>query len=594
MKITKFAAVTLLSALFMIGCGEGHISIDNNNGGGEEVDNKGYLSISSLVLDCRIDETEDPENGGLTTSTSTTRSGVNVNDFLCEIISSDNQTVSSFKFGEKPEGALELLAGDYIFKIQSGEVPGAVWDTPVYGAIKPFKIVRNETTTLSEIVCTLMQIKVTVTYAPDLLERLGETTTTTVSIGENSLKYVLTETRSGFFSAPNASNTIQLQISGTYAADKVNYKAIEMTKEVRDVKVGQHSKIHFFLEQSNEGNINVGVTIRDWVTDEVIPCNVADVVKEEEWKEEEGGGQNPPSTTDDPSIVWEGNDISKRYSLDEVTAVELLINSTKGIKEFVVQIQSDTLTPSELSAVNLCDVLNLCYPDKSYDSTNPGTYVDTEVPLRGFGFAVGDEVIGKNSVRLSITGFLGILKTVSKDGDRHDFVLTVTDSENNTTVKTLKLQSGAVTEDVEDPSIVWEGNDISKRYNLADVTAVELLITSTKGIKEFLVQIKSDTLTPSELSAVNLCDVLNLCYPDKSYDSTNPGTYVNTEVPLRGFGFAVGDEVVGKNSVKLSITGFLGILATVSKDGDRHDFVLTVTDNDNNTTVKTLMLQSGK
>ena len=64
---------------------------------------------------------------------------------------------------------------------------------------------------------------------------------------------------------------------------------------------------------------------------------------------------------------------------------------------------------------------------------------------------------------------------------------------------------------------------------------------------------------------------------------------------MRGLGFAVGDEVVNKTFVKLSITQFMGVLVGVSgSDLKNHDFVLTVVDNEGNTTVKTLMLQTGK
>ena len=597
MKFVKFTAVTLLAALFMVGCSEENLPIGGNNGN-ENLSGKGFLSVSGLSLDCRTNEV-DQENSGLAT-----RSTIDTSNFNCEIINAANEVVLSFTVGTKPTENVELPVGDYIFKVQSSEVPGAAWETPVYGAVKPFKIVRSQTTTLSEIVCSLMQIKVSVSYAPDLLERLGSKTLTTVSIGENILEYSLTETRAGFFAAPEVNNTIKLHISGTYAADLVNYKNIDMTKYVRDVKAGQYSKVHFYIEQSNEGNINIGVTLRDWVTDEIIPCNVADLVTEEEWieKEEdngnEGGGTTP---TGDPGIVWDGYDITKRYSLNTVAAVDLLINATHGISEFLVQIKSETLTPAELSGVGLCDVLNLCYPKQSYDSNNPNVFIDVEEPLRGLGFAVAEDVIGKTFVKLSITQFLGVLKSVSKDGHRHDFVLTITDSKGNKAVQTLKLQSGEVTEEEggevsgDAPTIVWDGHDISKREQIVAGLDVDLLVSASKGIKEFYVKIESASLTPAELSGVGLCDVLNLCYPKQSYDSNNPNVFIDVEEPLRGLGFAVAEEVVNKTFVKLSITQFMGVLQAVSgTDLKNHDFVLTVVDNEGNTTVKTLMLQTGK
>ena len=283
-----------------------------------------------------------------------------------------------------------------------------------------------------------------ITYAPDLLERLGEGTTTTAIIGENSLAFSLTETRDGYFSAPQVSNTITLNIKGTYAADKVTFKSVEMNKEVKDVKVGQHSKIHFYIEHANEGNIKVSVTLRDWVTDEVIPCNVADLVTEEEWTEGGNeGGDDPGTTVGAPDIIWAGYDMSKRYAITGDLTVDLEIVAEKGIKELLCEIKSEVLTPDQLSGVGLCNILNLCYPKQSYDSSTPSVYVDVEQPLRDLDFSVAEEVLNKKKVNLSITKFLGILQGVSGTSlKNHDFILSVTDNDGVTTVKTLMLQTG--------------------------------------------------------------------------------------------------------------------------------------------------------
>lgn len=588
MRLFKFTSIAMAAALLVAGCAQDRLIINSNNGDGD-LSNQGYLSVSGLSADCRIDE-HDTQHGTVT------RSGdIDVNTFNCRILNEENEEVLAFKFGERPAEQIALDAGDYLFEIKSGVVPGAAWDTPVYGCVEPFKIVRKEVTTLEEVVCTLLNIKVTVEYSPDLLERLGEKTLTVAKIGENSMEFALNEKRAAFFLAPMVENTIELTVSGTYAADKTNFKNIQMTKTVSGVKAGQHSKIYFFISNAEEGSIEVGVTIRDWVTDEIIPCDVQDLVTENEWKEED----DDPVVEDtaDPSIVWDGYDISKRYSLDEVQAVDILINSTKGISGFTVQIISDTLTAEELAGVSLCDVMNLCYPTKSYDSRNPDTFIDVEAPLRELGFTVGEDVIGKNFVKLSITQFLGILQAAGQPGHRHSFVLTVTDAEGTITIRTLKLQTGPVTEEpVADPGIEWVGHDIDKQEAITSDMTVDLHVTASKGIKGFTVRIQSEVLTPAELAGVSLCDVMNLCYPAQSYDSQNPGTYINVEAPLRELGFTVAEDVINKNEVTLSITSFLGILQA-SSGTDRvknHNFVITVTDNEDNMTTKTLMLQTGK
>ena len=441
MKLVKFTVVALFAALLSVGCAEEKLSFDNE--GDNAISNKGFLSISELAIDCRIDESQ--PDAGVNPTVRATRSSVDVNNFDCSIINEKSEVVMSFKYAERPTEAVEFETGDYLFKIQSGEVPGAAWDSPVYGTTKAFKIVRNQTTTLSEVVCSLMQIKVSVSYAPDLLERLGDKTRTTVSVGENSLEYTLTESRAGFFAAPNVLNTISMRISGTYAADpskEENFKTIEMNKEVRDVKAGQHSKIHFYIEHAADGNIEVSATIRDWVIDETVPCNVADLVTEEEWKEPGSGNEGGEDVVNDPSIEWIGYNLADRIVIDENTTGEIMVRASKGIKELIVQIESEVLIPALLGSIGLADVMNITYPEKSYDSSNPDRVIDAEVLKnalsKDFGFKIGDEVINKTEVLFSITTFMGALNA---EAGNHNFHFTVIDNDGVSKTEILKLKS---------------------------------------------------------------------------------------------------------------------------------------------------------
>ena len=131
MKIAKFTVVALLAA-FVMGCADEQLSLGNGDNG--EATNKGTLSISQLVIDCRIDET-DPDVG--VAPKNVTRATVDVTNFDCSIVNEKNEVVKSFKFGERPTENIELPTGDYLFKIESGAVPGATWDTPIYGFTAP-------------------------------------------------------------------------------------------------------------------------------------------------------------------------------------------------------------------------------------------------------------------------------------------------------------------------------------------------------------------------------------------------------------------------------------------------------------------------
>ena len=119
MKSTKFTIFALFAALMMMGC-EAGLNFTGNEGV-TVVSDKGSLSLAQLSVECRIDEQE-PATG--VEPKAATRSSVDVNNFDCSIINEEGKVVKSFKYGERPTEAIELKTGDYIFKVQSGEVPG--------------------------------------------------------------------------------------------------------------------------------------------------------------------------------------------------------------------------------------------------------------------------------------------------------------------------------------------------------------------------------------------------------------------------------------------------------------------------------------
>ena len=63
-------------------------------------------------------------------------------------------------------GKVTLPAGDYTLEARSTaeEVPVAEFDKPVYGVKESFSITAGETTSLGSLVCTLLQVKATVSY----------------------------------------------------------------------------------------------------------------------------------------------------------------------------------------------------------------------------------------------------------------------------------------------------------------------------------------------------------------------------------------------------------------------------------------------
>ena len=90
-----------------------------------------------------------------------------------------------------------------------------------------------------------------------------------------------------------------------------------------------------------------------------------------------------------------------------------------------VDIESTTLTPSELEAVGLAAHLDLAYPG------------ELRSLLEGLGFPVAENVVGQHELTFDITQFGGLLGALG--AGTHKFVMTVEDEAANVTVQALTL-----------------------------------------------------------------------------------------------------------------------------------------------------------
>ena len=129
------------------------------------------------------------------------------------------------------------------------------------------------------------------------------------------------------------------------------------------------------------------------------------------------------------------------------------------------------------------------------------------------------------------------------------------------------------------PDIEWVGHDTSQRYEANDELEAQIVVTAAAGIRAFTVEIISEeVLTPEVLDAVGLAPELDL---------VSPGDY---KEPLERLGFPTGEKVVGQTSVSFDISPFMPLIPLLGT-GDS-DFRLTVTDNEGQTTVASIMVHS--
>ena len=583
MKFLKSTLIAAVSLVAMASCNNESLRID---GQGDEKSSYGYLSFAGLHVECVEDYHKVNENlaDKSEQSSAMTRTAIDINSFACQIINSSSEVIASYTYGTLPKDPIQMEPGNYIFRIMSGEVADAAWESPVYGIEHPFTINRKDTTHLENLVCTLQNIQVTVSFSEDLRRMLSDNTTTTVAIGENELVYSMNESRSGYLKAINQKNDIEVVVKGFYTAEgKTKAAEFEMNATVKDVKAGQHSDINFYVEYSGEGSINIGATIDGWIIDELLVYEMSSSLTEDVIIETSllptillaNGDIDIPVTLLATDFDERGN-CTKDIVLDIATAGENTISS------LLVEIAStNSALISSLSSFNI---------PTSFDMCNAG---EAAMALRLLGLKVNDSVVGQQSVSYNLTSQMDELFAFA---GTHTFNVTVTDNKDNTSTKSLVIVAGSETND---PALIWEGYDFNERYTITDDLKADFTVTSSNGISGLVVEIHSEAMGTSALYSVNLCNQLNLCYPNQSKFVTaiyepdfNPASLAfdpsGVATALAKLGFPSGDEVIGKKELPLSITTFLSMLTGLGEGA--HDFVFSITDSLGNVTNKTIML----
>ena len=545
-SVVKMMGVAFAALLTLGACSKDKVNYVD--GPDSSKDNIGYLLVGGMEASI-LEDTENVENS------SATRAGeVDINTFDVVITNKDGQEMASFKYGERPSEPIELVGGVYKITMSSAQMQGAEWEAPVYGGEKEVVVTRKQTTEVRDLVCKLANIKVTVGYSADLAEQLDqEYTKMTVEL-DGALEYAFSETRAGYFAPVAAENTLKLTFNCRYKGET---KDITMTNEIKGVKAAQWRKINVVVQHAADGTASIGIVCDTWTYDEEITFDTSVSLMEE----------IIPDDSDAPVIVWEGHDLNEAFELTDdmfdadgnfTSSINLDITAKAAIKSLVVKVSSDnadfTTAYSEIMALEE----DLCAPTAS----------NTILKMMGYPVDAKDAT----TTRLKFASQAELLK--SYEGT-HSYEITVTDVNGAHTTATLTIKYGQNVA----PQIIWVGYNIDERQTITSGTTCKIRVVAPLAIKDFEIEIKSNTLTPEELAGVGLASEFSLV------------TSIDMHESLKGLGFPVGDDVYGQTLIaedKLDITSFLSILKMLGS-GD-HDFVMTVTDMEGNVTTKTVMM----
>lgn len=543
-SVVKMMGVALTALLTLGACKKDKVDyIDPND---SAKDNVGYLLVGSMEASIL----EDTEN--ISSPAATRADGLDINAFDVVITNQAGDEMASFKYGERPSEPIALEGGVYKIAMSSSKMEGAAWETPVYAGEKEVIITRKQTTEVSDLVCKLANIKVTVAYSADLAEQLDENfTKMTVELENSGLEYAFSETRAGYFAPVAADNTLKLTFNCRYKGET---KDITMTNEIKGVKAAQWRKINVVVQHAADGTATIGIVCDTWTYDEEVTFDTSASLMEE----------IIPDDTDAPVIVWEGHDLTQPFELTDdmfdaegnfTSSINIDVTAKAAIKSLVVKVSSDNADFTAAYAEIMALEEDLCAP----------TVSNTILKMMGYPTDAKDAT----TTRIKFALQAELLK--SYEGT-HSYEITVTDINGAHTTATLTVQYGQNVA----PRIVWVGYDIDKQQTYAPGMTCDLKITAPLTIADMRVKIISATLTPEELAGVGLAGEFSLVNDTQYFES------------LKNLGFPVGDEVEGKSELDLSITNFLSVLNMLGA-GD-HNFEISVVDAEGNTTTKTVMM----
>ena len=542
-NMVKALSLMLVVALGLGSCSKDKINYDDDYKNGQE--NIGYLALGGMEASIL----EDTENIGSTTRAE----GVDINTFDVVITNQAGEQVMSFKYGERPMEPIALDGGIYKITLMSEPMVGADWEKPVYGASREVVITRKQTTTVQDVVCKLRNIKVSTEYAADIKAQLDpEYTSMTIALGDNSLVYSIDEARGGYFAPVAEENTLQLTFKCRYVDGD---KDIIMTNEITGVKAAQWRKINVVVQHAADGTANIGIVCDTWTYDETVEFDTSAYLFEEVLVDD----------TDLPVINFEGHDLAEAFELTDemfdadgnfISNINVDVTAKVAISSIVIKTSSDN--DEFLAAYD--DVLPL--ETDICDGTNSNTF------LKLMGYPT--DAKGATSTRLKFGAQADMLR--SYEGT-HAYEITVTDVNGGKTTATLTVKYGQNVA----PSIVWIGYDIDKRQTYSPSMTCDLKVKAPLAVADFNVKIISETLNADQLTGVGLAAEFSLVNDTQFFGS------------LSGLGFPVGDDVYGKYEIDLSISNFLSVLAMLGPG--EHDFEMSVTDMEGNTTTKTVMFR---
>lgn len=572
----------MLCLLLAVGCGKDKISYeDNSSTDGSSSSEYGYLVLpQSIYVDLSSENFDEQQ-------TTKASSGLEADDNYLVTITrkSDSLIVYDLTYGElKAMDQIELYPGQYTIDVRSTDDIPLLCDVAHYAVSEDFTIVSGLETTIDALLCTMSNIKVSVSFSVDMLALFkedgddeSENLKVDVALGQSIATYGRAQSGEvNYFQAVELSNALEIELSGMYNTAAANepaaYTMIEGWKQsITGVKAGQWRNISISVEHANAGTVDFSITITTWTYDQGIDVDVTSTKFQASLTEPELDDPENYITDADAPVVSQGDDgqsLANSFYIDHnsfalnsslqaicVDPLILSVETSDGaeLTDLWIEFDSDN---SDFDAL-----LQSSLGEKCREYILPATAASAYYTIDG------------NTFEASYAAMYQLYLYAGE----HKATIMAKDSQGRTSYSYLTIVSSNDGVDIptsDPPTIEWRGGvDLDATHVVDPVDGLEVIIdiSSETGITGFTMTINSDVLTPEELSGINLAQTMDLI---------NPG---DCEAGLVFLGFPTGEQVKGQTEMEFDISSFMPQLLALGA-GDS-DFVLTVTDAGGTTSV---------
>lgn len=296
-----------------------------------------------------------------------------------------------------PAGAYTLVASSQV------EVPESAFERPVYGTSKAFAITAGEVTPIGQLVCQLLQCKVTVDYNDEFLAAVTGPGITTVTLKAGyPLEYALNADKTynknaGYFEVEG--NTMEVVFSGS-----INGKLQKMRKTFTGIEARQWRQIKFIQKKNEQGQATFDIVINDLISDVTLNNNMTP-------KEDILSDYDPQAPKGDGGITllpyYEGgcdtditdlNNLIIKNPATDPMVIKFMATVPDGVKVFKVAIETNN--PEFKNAVDVAEAADL-------DLVNPTA--KNQVIFQAVPFPHGAELVGQTEVLFDLSAAQGAI-----------------------------------------------------------------------------------------------------------------------------------------------------------------------------------------